>query len=173
MRWPRQCRARKMFAGRIFRERTQRARRKHRCGRQNRVVLAPVAGVKPPEVLRSPTGIRGPSIRRRRRQDEFVSGERAISRKTTAQGMPGCSGCSCMLVCVFLRTIAHETAGAASTRHSLRPLIFRGEGYLQTSGETRRENADAYSLVVTRDLSAVSKSEGGRRVTQYSRGGDD
>src|SRR5258708_11035420 len=31
-----------------------------------------------------------------------------------------------MLVCVFLCTVAHETAGAACTRCSLRPLI--GEG---------------------------------------------
>src|SRR5882672_4598989 len=35
--------------------------------------------------------------------------------------------------------IAHETAGAARTRHSLRPLYFeRREDYLQTSGASRR-----------------------------------
>jgi hypothetical protein len=28
-----------------------------------------------------------------------------------------------MLVCVLFALIAHETAGAASTRHSLRPLL--------------------------------------------------
>jgi len=31
-----------------------------------------------------------------------LQGERGISRKTIAQGMPGCSGCTCMLVCAFL-----------------------------------------------------------------------
>jgi hypothetical protein len=36
--------------------------------------------------------------------------------------------------------LAHETAGAARTRSSLHPH-FEGEGYLQNSGETRRENA--------------------------------
>jgi hypothetical protein len=36
-----------------------------------------------------------------------------------------------------LRTFAHETAGAASTRHSLRPLFF-GRNDLQSPGETRR-----------------------------------
>jgi len=48
-----------------------------------------------------------------------------------------------------LRTFAHETAGAASTRHSLRPLFF-GRMILQTSGAARRENAEAYSVVIVR-----------------------
>jgi hypothetical protein len=56
-----------------------------------------------------------------------LQGERGISRQTIAQGMPECSGCTCMLVCATLYTIAHETAGAASTRHSLLPLI-EGQG---------------------------------------------
>jgi hypothetical protein len=41
----------------------------------------------------------------------------------------------------FSRTFAHETAGAASTRHSLRPLLSGREDVCKTSGETRRENA--------------------------------
>jgi hypothetical protein len=45
-----------------------------------------------------------------------------------------------MLVCVSLRTFAHETAGAARTRHSLRPL-FLGEMFLYDSGGVRREIA--------------------------------
>ena len=63
----------------------------------------------------------------------------------------------------FSRTIAHETAGAASTRHSLRPPDFSGAKDEQDSGETRRENADPYSLVITRL----------DRVIQYSRGRHD
>src|SRR6267143_3808216 len=51
-------------------------------------------------------------------------GERAISRKTIAQGMSECSVCTCMLVCVSLHNFAHETVGAASTRHSLHPLVL-------------------------------------------------
>jgi hypothetical protein len=31
-----------------------------------------------------------------------LRGERGISRKAIARGMPGCSGCTCMLVCAFL-----------------------------------------------------------------------
>jgi hypothetical protein len=56
-----------------------------------------------------------------------LQGERGISRQTIAQGMPECSGCTCMLVCASHSTLAHETAGAASTRHSLLPL-FEGKG---------------------------------------------
>jgi hypothetical protein len=42
-----------------------------------------------------------------------LQGEHGISRKPIAQGMPGCSGCTCMLVCVLFAHIAHETAGAS------------------------------------------------------------
>src|ERR1700687_6514283 len=54
-------------------------------------------------------------------------GEREVSRKTIARGMPGETGVTVvtMLVCLFY--FAPETAGASSARHSLRPLIFRGQ----------------------------------------------
>src|SRR5437762_8338086 len=52
-------------------------------------------------------------------------GERAISRKAIAQGRPECSRCP-VCSCAFLfAQIALETAGAASTRSSLRPLLPR------------------------------------------------
>src|ERR1043165_4616024 len=48
--------------------------------------------------------------------------EHEVSRKAIAQGRPGCSRCTCMLECTFcLAQTAHETAGAASARSSLRP----------------------------------------------------
>src|SRR5437764_1221076 len=50
-------------------------------------------------------------------------GEHEVSRKTIAQGMSECFRCpvcSCAPKCTSL---AHETAGAAPTRHSLRPLL--------------------------------------------------
>ena len=53
-------------------------------------------------------------------------GDHAISRKTIAQGRPDALRWTCMLVCALLVHIAHETAGAARTRLSLRPLF--GEG---------------------------------------------
>jgi hypothetical protein len=47
-----------------------------------------------------------------------------------------------MLVCVFLHNFAHETAGAARIRLSLRPLFVEGKEFsLQTSGESRLGNA--------------------------------
>jgi hypothetical protein len=61
-------------------------------------------------------------------------GEHGISRKTIAQGRrnaPTVPVCSCAL---SLCTFAHETAGAASTRRSLRPQL--GERF-QRLGRTR------------------------------------
>src|ERR1700730_1947396 len=52
-----------------------------------------------------------------------------------------------MLVCVFLCTVAHETAGAACTRCSLRPLIGEGGNLTATSGEMRREIAKSCTAV--------------------------
>ena len=71
-------------------------------------------------------------------------GERAISRKAIAQGMSDVLRFTCMLMRALLVHVAHETAGAARIRHSLRPLIFGGWRYLQTSGALRREIADSY-----------------------------
>jgi hypothetical protein len=45
-----------------------------------------------------------------------------------------------MLVCAICAFLARETAGAAPTRHSLRPLFEEGQTNLQSSGETRRKN---------------------------------
>ena len=42
---------------------------------------------------------------------------------------------------------AHETAGAARTRSSLRPLTFEGQRKLQTSDAVCRENAESYLVV--------------------------
>jgi hypothetical protein len=121
------ARARKRFSqgGLNACERGPRADERDGCGRQSRVVLAPVAGVKPAEVLRNPTGFCkafNPPVTEAK--GIRLRGEHGISRKTTAQGMPACSGCTCMLVCASLALFAHETAGAASTRHSLRPLLW-------------------------------------------------
>jgi hypothetical protein len=73
-------------------------------------------------------------------------GERGISRKTIAQGRrnaPTVPVCSCAF---STRFFARETAGAASTRRSLRPRsggrVFNGSGAL------RGEDADPYSCTV-------------------------
>src|SRR5438046_9663215 len=53
-------------------------------------------------------------------------GEREVSRKSIARGMPGRSGVTVVtkLVCLFY--FACEAAGALRARHSLRPLISKG-----------------------------------------------
>src|SRR3979411_2310407 len=52
-----------------------------------------------------------------------------------------CSPLPCMLMRALSVHIAHEIAGAARIRHSLRPLNSRARNYFQTSGAVRRENA--------------------------------
>src|SRR5258707_2307966 len=56
-------------------------------------------------------------------------GEREVSRKTIARGMPGETGVTVVTnscVCFF----THEAAGASAARHSLRPLNFRRRNVL-------------------------------------------
>src|SRR6185295_6381755 len=75
-------------------------------------------------------------------------GEHEVSRKAIAQGRPECSRCpvcSCARSCA---QIARETAGAASTRSSLRPLFRGGQTKMQTSGDQRREKVKACSAVI-------------------------
>jgi hypothetical protein len=83
---------------------------------------------------------------RRRQQSPILRGEHGISRRAIAQGRPDVPAepvCSCA---VSLNAFAHETAGAARTRSSLRPLFFGGASFRHDSGKSRRENADAYLL---------------------------
>ena len=95
--------------------------------RQNRVVLAPVAGVKLPEK-------REQNRQRRSQPRTRLRGEHGISRKAIAQGRPGvlrCPVCSCA---AYLVQSAHGTAGAARTRSSLRPLFGEGGKFLAKLG---------------------------------------
>jgi hypothetical protein len=46
--------------------------------------------------------------------------------------------------------IARETAGAARTRSSLRPLYFEGKVSSKTPGASRREKAKLYPVVIAR-----------------------
>ena len=95
----RQRQARSVFAGRLSVS-GHGAQDDRRCGvRQNRVVLASVADVKlpvanwiqPDRSAIKPAAMEAKGIR--------LQGELGISRQTIAQGMPACSGCTCMLVC--------------------------------------------------------------------------
>jgi hypothetical protein len=65
-----------------------------------------------------------------------------------------------MLVCVFFpRELARETAGAARTRSSLRPLNSGGPTFLQSSGASRREDAQLYLIIIARESERSSIPE--------------
>ena len=70
-----------------------------------------------------------------------------------------------MLVCVFLCNFAHETAGAARTRLSLRPLAIEGGKSTQKLGcIAPRECEGVFDLNCHRPR---------KRTIQYSRDGGD
>jgi hypothetical protein len=76
-------------------------------GRQKRVVLAPVAGVKLMEIFRGPTGHRAiANLSAMEARGIRLQGERAISRKTIAQGRPGVPAHLAVTRVHFVRTIA-------------------------------------------------------------------
>src|SRR5947209_16488900 len=78
-----------------------------------------------------------------------LRGERGISRKPTAQGMPGCSGCTCMLVCALPR--AHCTRDRGCSKHPAFPAPSQEGQRYASLGLLSRENANAHSVVVTRE----------------------
>src|SRR5438552_4554829 len=70
--------------------------------------------------------------------------EHEISRKAIAQGRPECSRCPVCSCALLFAQIARETAGAASTRSSLRPLFSGGQEVdSKPRAKTRREIAKA------------------------------
>jgi len=78
--------------------------------------------------------IEEPSSRQRWRQDEFVQGERGISRQTIRQGMPACSGCTCMLVCVSLCAVCTRDRGCSKHPAFPAPSRLRDKEFQQSSG---------------------------------------
>ena len=114
MRWTQQRQARDVVRRAGFPVSGHGAQDDRRCSvRQNRVVLTPVAGAKlpvanstqPDRSAIKPAAMEAKGIR--------LQGERDISRQPIAQGMPECSGCTCMLMCASSALSAHETAGAS------------------------------------------------------------
>src|SRR6266496_266623 len=93
-------------------------------------------------------------------------GEREVSRKAIAQGMSECFRCPVCSCAPFLRTLAHETAGAARTRHSLRPRFSRvRRGICKTQASSSRENEHACLHVIAR--SEATKQSMAQRVDRW------
>jgi hypothetical protein len=72
-------------------------------------------------------------------------GEREVSRKTIARGMPGRSGVTVVTTLVCFVYFAREAAGASSARHSLRPLISEDGTFLANLARSLRRDRKAVS----------------------------
>ena len=110
------------------------ARRAARCVRSSRVVLSPrrwgqVLSIRDfglaAETRRS--------IRRRRLKSPVLRGERGVSRKAIAQGMPGCLG-SPVLTCAHPSFSAHKANGCGQRPAFPAPSSFEGQRFSQKLG---------------------------------------
>src|ERR1700681_1658584 len=63
-----------------------------------------------------------------------------------------------MLMCSISKRIAHETAGAARIRSSLRPLFSRARCSCKTPGASRRGIAKLYLSVIARSEATKQSS---------------
>src|SRR5258706_11051046 len=86
-------------------------------------------------------------------------GEREVSRKTIARGMPGLLRCTCGDYARVLFSFAREAAGASCARHSLRPLFSERQNDLHNSGDQRRGNESSCPEIFSASLPV---SHGGR-----------
>ena len=149
--WTRQRQAREDVRRAVIRERIQRARRTalkrtaKPCGPDTRGWCQAAGGDF------DPTGSR--------RHQAGSDGGKTNSSPGRARHKPSthCAGDAGVLrLYLYARVrislyLAHETAGAASTRHSLLPPFSGRDKFMQTSGAMRRENATSYSAVITRE----------------------
>src|SRR5206468_11647088 len=84
-------------------------------------------------------------------------GELEVSRKAIAQGRPECSRrpvCSCAR---SYAQIAHETAGAASTRSSLRPLIPKRANEDANLGRNAPRECETISETISTVIASAAK----------------
>jgi hypothetical protein len=75
-----------------------------------------------------------------------------------------------MLVCVFSHNFARETAGAARTRHSLRPLISGADGSFNSSDASRREVAELHAIFESVIGREAGRSRYGNNINGMERG---
>ena len=136
-----------VFAGRaLVRERTRARRRPAMlrtakpCGPGTRCWCQADGGGVDPTGFRQTFNPSATVARRIRRR-----GERGISRKTIARGMSECSDCTCMLVCV-LCTLLHTRPRVQQAPGIPRALFSLGGPVINSSGASRRETAESYSV---------------------------
>ncbi|MEH2500969.1 hypothetical protein V1294_007448 [Bradyrhizobium sp. AZCC 1678] len=90
-----------------------------------------------------------------------LQGERGISRQPIAQGMPACSGCTCMLVCASI-SILHTRPRVQQAPRIPCSLLRREKVHASLGRRAPRERKRAFSCHHPR-----------KRVTQYSRDSSD
>ena len=79
-----------------------------------------------------------------------LRGEHGISRKTTVQGMPECSDCTCMLVCAFLRTYCTRDRGCS--KHPAFPApSFWAKRFAKPGRNAPREGEGVCPTVIAED----------------------
>ena len=76
-----------------------------------------------------------------------LRGEHEVSRKAIAQGRPECSSCPVCSCAVLFAQIARGTAGAASTRSSLRPQSSGGPNEDANLGRNAPRDRESMSTV--------------------------
>ena len=118
------------------------------CVRQNRVVLASVAGAKLCVGEGTRPGSTFAAIREATEARRIrLRGERGISRQTIAQGRPGCPGFTCgHSPCAFLYKLSAQGATGPSRHSAFHALssVKRGHEISYNSGASRRESALSY-----------------------------
>jgi hypothetical protein len=168
MRWTRQRQARSVFAGRLSVS-GHGAQDDRRCSvRQNRVVLTPVAGAKLPVVnLIQPD---------RLSHQAGSDGGKTNSSPGRARHKPSnhCAGNAGVLrlyLYARVRILMHtlHTRPRVQQAPGIPCSLSGGTRFKQTSGSLSRENADAYSVVITRLVRNCALG----RVIQYSRDSND
>jgi hypothetical protein len=111
----------------------------------------------------NPTGSRSiansPAMEARRIR---LQGEPGISRQPTAQGTPECSDCTCMLVCVFLRTVCTRDRGCSKHPAFPAPSSLGRNELARPGRNAPRECGGVFTRHRPR-----------RRTIQYSRDGSD
>src|SRR5215211_5847784 len=99
-----------------------------RCGGRRRRADVRVGSVRRSRVVRAPRCWRyvgGKCFADNGGKRAVLREEHEVSRKAIAQGRPECSSCPVCSCAVLFAQIARGTAGAASTRSSLRPLYSK------------------------------------------------
>jgi hypothetical protein len=128
-------------------------------GRRSRVVLTPRRWRQVARIyFRAMTVARKPVHR----------GEHGISRKPSRRESRDASAALYARVRTSVH-IAHETAGAACTRLSLRPLFYWGAKDMQTSGASRRGNAVACMSRCRAAPAASGRGRGGAPTSEPRR----